>query len=182
MTPWTEAHQASLSFTISQSLHKIMPIESVMSSNHLILCFPLPFLPSIFTSIRVFSNEWPLRIRRSRYWSFSYNIGPPNKTQGLFPLGWLIWSPCSPRESQESSPTPQFESTNSSWRSTFVMVQFSYPYITTGKTIALAIQTFLGKWCLWFLLCCLGLHYFPSKGQASFNFMAVVTIHSDFEA
>ena len=100
--------QASLSITNSQSLLKPMSIESVMPSNYLILCRPLLFLPSIFPSIRVFSNESTLRIRRSKYWSFSFNISPSNEHSGL------VGSPCSPRDSQESSPTPQFKSINSS--------------------------------------------------------------------
>ena len=82
-TPWTTAHQASLSITNSQSSPKPMSIESVMPSNHLILCYPLLFLPSIFPSIRVFSNESALCIRRPKYWSFSFNISPSNEYPGL---------------------------------------------------------------------------------------------------
>ena len=81
--PWTVAHQASLSFTNSWSLLKLMSIESVMPSNHLILCHPLLFLPSIFPSIRVFSNESVLRIRWPKYWSFSFSISPSNEYSGL---------------------------------------------------------------------------------------------------
>ena len=83
MTSWTAAHQASLSFTISQSLLKLMSIESMMSSNHLILCRPLLLLPSIFPSIRVFSNESALRIRRPKYWSVSFSISPSSEYSGL---------------------------------------------------------------------------------------------------
>ena len=90
-TPWTAAHQASLSITNSQSLLKLMSIESVMPSNHLILCHPLLLPPSIFSSIRVFSNESVLCIRRPKYWSFSFNIIPSNAYSGLFPLGWIGW-------------------------------------------------------------------------------------------
>ena len=112
--PWTTARQASLSITNSRSLPKLMSIESVMPSNHLILghLFILP--PSIFPSIRVFSNESVLRIRWSKYWSFSFGISPSNEYSGLisFRMDWL--DPCSPRDSQESSPTPQFKSINSS--------------------------------------------------------------------
>ena len=90
-TPWTAAHQASLSITNSQSLLKLMFIESVMPSNHLILCHPLLLPPSIFPSIRVFSNESVLRIRWPKYWSFSFNISPSNEHPGLisFRMGWL---------------------------------------------------------------------------------------------
>ena len=99
-TPLTAAHQASLSFTISQSLLKLMFIESVMPSNHLTLCHPLLLLPSIFPSIRVFSNGSVLCIRWPKYWSFS--ISPSNEYLGLIYWYWLVWSLCSPRDSQES--------------------------------------------------------------------------------
>ena len=90
VTPWTAAHQASLSFTISQSLLKLMSIESVMSSSHLIFCHPLLLLPSIFPSIRVFSNESVLHIRQPKYWSFSFIISPSNEYSGLisFRIDW----------------------------------------------------------------------------------------------
>ena len=90
-TPWTTAHQASLSITNSQSLPKLMSIESVMPSNHLILCRPLLLLPSIFPSIRVFSNESALRIRWPKYWSFSFSISPSNECSGLisFRMDWF---------------------------------------------------------------------------------------------
>ena len=91
-TPWTAAHQASLSITNSQSLPKPMSIESVMPPNHLILCHPLLFLPSIFPSIRVFSDESALHIRWPKYWSFSFNISPMNEHPGLisFRMDWLL--------------------------------------------------------------------------------------------
>ena len=91
VTPWTAACQASLSITNSQSLLKLLSIELVMPSNHLILCHPLFLLPSIFPSIRVFSNESPLRIRWPKDWSFSFNIGPSNEYSGLisFRMDWL---------------------------------------------------------------------------------------------
>ena len=114
-TPWTAARQASLSITTSWSLPKLMSIESVMPSNHLILFCPLLLLLSIFPSIRVFSNELALRIRWPKYWSFSFSISPFNEHPGLisFRLDWLD-PPCSPRDPQESSPTPQLKSINSS--------------------------------------------------------------------
>ena len=103
-TPWIAARQASLSITISQSSLKLMSIESVMPSSHLILCRPLLLLPPIPRSIRVFSKESTLRMRWPKYWSFRFSISPSR----------LVGSPCSPRDSQESSPTPQFKSINSS--------------------------------------------------------------------
>ena len=113
-TPWTAAHQASLSITNSWSLLKLMSIESVMPSNHLILCCPLLFPPSIFPSIRVFSNESVLHIRQPKYWSFNFSISPCSEHPGLISFRMdLVGSPCSPRDSQESFPTPQFKSINS---------------------------------------------------------------------
>ena len=117
VTPWTAARQASLSITNSQSSPKLMSVESVMSYNHLTLCRPLLLLPSIFPSIRVFSNESAFRIRWPKYWSFSFNISPSNEHPGLisFRMDWLdLLQGRSPRDSQESSPTPQFKSINSS--------------------------------------------------------------------
>ena len=115
VTPWTAAHQNSLSITISQSLLKLMFIESVMPSNHLILCYPLLLLPSIFTRIKLFSNMSVLHIWWPKYCSFSFSISPSHEYSGLtsFRVG-LVGYPCSPRDSQESSPTPQFNSINSS--------------------------------------------------------------------
>ena len=111
-TPWTAACQASLSITNSCSLLKLMSVDSVMPSNHLILCHPLLLLPSIFPSIRVFSNESALPIRWPMYRSFSFSISPMN-TQDWCPLDGLVGCLCSPRDSQESSPTPQFKSISS---------------------------------------------------------------------
>ena len=107
-TPRTAARQASLSITNSQSLLKLMPIASVMPSNHLILCRPLLLLPSIFPSIRVFHESVP-RIKWPQYWSFSFSISPSSEYSGLisFTIDWLI--SCSPRDSQESSPTQKHQ-------------------------------------------------------------------------
>ena len=112
-TPWTAARQASLSITKSRSLFNLMSIESVMPSKQLILSHPLLLSPSIFPSIRVISNELALHMRWPKYWSFSFNISPSNEHPGLisFRMDWFE-SPCSPRDSQESSPTPQFKSIN----------------------------------------------------------------------
>ena len=113
-TPWTATCQASLSITNSRLL-RLMSIESVMLSNHLILCHPLLLLPSIFPSIRVFSNESVLCIRWPKYRSFSFSISPSSEYSGLisFRVDWLE-IPCCPRHSQESSPASQFKSINSS--------------------------------------------------------------------
>jgi len=115
-TPWIAARQASLSITNSWSSLRLTSIESVMPSSHLILCRPLLLLPPIPPSIRVFSNESTLRMRWPKYWSFSFSIIPSKEDPGLisFRMDWLVGSPCSPRDSQESSPTPQFKSINSS--------------------------------------------------------------------
>ena len=113
MTPWTAAHHASLSFTISRSLLKLMSIESVMPSSHFILCRPLLLLPPIPPSIRVFSNESSLHMRWPKYWSFSFNISPSNEHPELisFRMDWLDL--LAVQGTQESSPTSQFKSINS---------------------------------------------------------------------
>ena len=122
-TPWTAAHQASLSINNSQSLFKLMSTESVMPSNHVIVCQPLVFLPSISPSFRVSSNGSVLLIRWPKCLSFSFSINPSNEYSGLISFrsdwldllsDWLVRYPCSPRDSQESSPTPQFKSISSS--------------------------------------------------------------------
>ena len=112
-TPWTTAHQTILFFTVSRSLLKLMSIDSMVPSNHLILCHPLLLLPSVSPNIRVFSNELALCIKWPKYCSFM--ISPFSEYSGLisFRIDW-VWAPCCPRDSQESSPTPQFKSINSS--------------------------------------------------------------------
>ena len=137
-TPWTAACQASLSITNSQSLLELMSIELVMPSNHLILCHPLLLPPSIFPTIRVFSNESVLHIRWPKYWTFSFSIRPSNEYSGL------VGSPCSPRDSQESSPIPQFKSINSSSLSFLDSPTLTSIY-DHWKTIALTRRTFVGK-------------------------------------
>ena len=124
--PWTAVRQASLPITNSQSSPKPMSTEPVMPTNHLIFCRPFLLLPSIFPSIRVFSNELALCIRWPKHWSFSFNISPSNKYSGLITFR-MVGSPCSPRDSQESSPTPQFKSINSS--------ALSFLYIPTLTSI-----------------------------------------------
>ena len=109
-TPWTTACQTSLSITNSERLPRLMSIELVMPSNHLIFCCPLLLLPSVFPSIRVFSNESALCISWPKYWSFSFSISPSRSLRTDLLQNGLVGSPCSPRDSQESSPTPQFKS------------------------------------------------------------------------
>ena len=145
VTPWTAARHASLSNTNSQSLLKLMSVESVMPFNHLILCHPLLLPPSIFPSIRVFSNKSVLRMRWPKYWTFSFSISPSNEYSGLisFRMDWLDL-----RAVQGTLKSLlQYHSSKSSilQRSAFFMVQLSHPYMTTGKTIALARQTSVGK-------------------------------------
>ena len=143
-TPWTTAHQASLSITNSQSPSKPMSIEMVMPSNYLILCRPLLLLPSIFPSIRVFSNESALHIRWPKYGSFSFNISPSSEHPGLisFRMDWL-----DRLAFQGTLKSLQQHSSKASilWRAAFFIVQLSHPYMTTGKTIALTRWTFVGK-------------------------------------
>ena len=142
-TPWTAARQASLSITISWSLLKLMSIESVMPSSHLILCRLPLLLPSVFPSIRVFSNESVFHIRWPKYWSFSFNISPSNEYSGLISFR-IDWFDLAVQGTQESSPAPQFKVINS-LASAFFIVRLSCPYMTIGKIIALIIQTCVGK-------------------------------------
>ena len=144
-TLWTGAHQASLSITSSQSLLKLMSIESVMPSNHLILCHPLLLLPSIFPSIRVFSNESVLRIKWPKYWSFSFNISPSKEYSGLisFRIDWLDLLAV---QGTLKSLLQHHSSEVSILRcSAILIVQLSHPYVTAGKTIASTRRTFVGK-------------------------------------
>ena len=145
VTPWTAACQASLSFTNSQSLLNLMSIELVMPSKHLIFCHPLLLLPSIFPIIRVFSNESVLRIRWPKYWSFSFDISPSNEHPGLisFRKNWLDL--LAVQGTLKSLLQHHSSKASILWRSTFFTVQLSHPYMTTGKTIALTRQTFVGK-------------------------------------
>ena len=141
-TTWTTAGQASLSITISRKLIKPMSIEWVMPSSHLILCPPLLLLPSIFPSIRVFSNESALRIRWPKYWSFSFNISPSNEHSGLisFRMDWLDL--LAVQGALKNLLQHHSSKTSILGRSAFFIVQLSHPYMTTGKTMALARQTF----------------------------------------
>ena len=145
MTPWTTAHQASLSITNSWSPPKPMSIESVMPSNHLILCRPFLLLPSIFASIRVFSNESALCIRWPKYWSFSFNISPTNQHPGLisFRMDWVDL--LAVQGTLKSLLQHHCSKASILQRSAFFIVQLSHPYMTTGKTIALTKRTFVDK-------------------------------------
>ena len=150
-TPWITACQTSLSITNSQSLLKLMSIESVMPSSHLILCHPLLLLPPIPLSIRVFSNESTLHMRWPKYWSFSFSISPSNQYPGLisFRMDWMdllaVQGALKSLLQHHSSKASILR------RSAFFMVQLSHPYMTTGKTIALMRQSFVGKvMCLLF--------------------------------
>ena len=145
MTAWTAECQAFLSFIIYWSLLKLMSIESVMPSNHLILCLPLLLLPSIFPSIRVFSNESALCVRWPKYWSFSFSISPSNEYSGLisFRKDWLDLLAA---QGTLKSLLQHHSSKASILRcSSFFIPQLSHPYMTTGKTIALIRWTFVGK-------------------------------------
>ena len=144
VTPRTAARQASLSIINSRSLPKLMSIESVMPSSHLGLCRPLLFPPSIFPSIRLFSNESALRIRWPKYWSFSFSIIPSNEHPGLiFRMDWLdllaVQGTLKSLLQHHSSKASILR------RSAFFTGQLSHPYMTTGKTIALTRRTFVGK-------------------------------------
>ena len=149
--PWTAACQASLSITNSQSLFKLMSIESGMTSNHLILCQPLLLPPSIFPSIRVFSNESVSHIRWPAFWSFSFSIGACNEHSGLisFRMDWLDL--LAVQGTLTSLLQHHCSKTSILLHSAFFIVQLSHPYMTTGKTIALTRQTFVGL-CLCFLI------------------------------
>src|SRR5574337_990729 len=144
-TPWTAARQASLSITNSQRLLKLMSIESVMPSNHLILCCPLLLSPSSFPSIRVFSNESALRIRWPKDWSFRFSISTSNEYSGLisFRMDWLDLLAI--QGTLKSLLQHHSSKASIIWCSAFFIVQFSYPYRTTGKTTALTRWTFVGK-------------------------------------
>ena len=144
MTPWTAACQASQSITNSQSLLKLMYTESVILSNHLILCNPFLLLPSLFPSIRVFSSESILPIRWLKYWSFSFSISPSNEYSGLTSLR-IRWFDLPAVRGTLKSLQHHNSKASILQCSAFFMVQLSHPYMTTGKTIALTRWIFVGK-------------------------------------
>ena len=144
-TPCTPARQASLSITNSWRLPKLMSIKLVMPSNHLIPCCPLLFLPSIFPSIRVFSIKSVLRIRWSKYWSFSFSLSPSNEYSGLISFRMDWFDLLAVQGTLKSLLQHHSSKASILWCSAFFMVQLSHPYMTTGKTIALTRRTFVGK-------------------------------------
>ena len=183
VTPWITARQASLSITNPRSSLRFTSIESVMPSSHLILCRPLLLLPPIPPSIRISSNESTLCMRWPKYWSFSFSISPSKEHLGLisFRMDWLdllaVQGTLRSLLQNHSSKTsiPQC--------SAFFMVQPSHPDTTTGKTIALTIQTFVGKVMslLFNMLSRLVIAFLP-RSKHLFTFVAAVTVHSDFGA
>ena len=143
-TPWITARQASLSITNSRSPPKLTSIESVMPSSHLILCHPL-LLPSIFPSIRVFSNESALRMRWPKYWSFSFNISPSNEHLGLISFRMDCSDLLAVQGTLKSLLQHHSSKASILLHSAFFILQLSHPYMTTGKTIALTRRTFVGN-------------------------------------
>ena len=154
-TPWIAARQATLSITNSWSLPKLMSIESVMPSSHLILCHPLLFLPPIPPSIRGFFNESTLRMRWPKYWNFSFSTSPSNEYPGLisFRMDWLDL--LAVQGTHKSLLQHHSSKASILWCSAFFTVQLSHLYMTTGKTIALTRRTFVGK-VMSLLICYLG--------------------------
>ena len=163
MTPRTAAHQASLSITTSRSLPKSMSIESVMPSSQVILCCPILLLPSVFPSIRVFSNESALHIRWPKYWSFRFSISPSNEHSGLisFRMDWLdlfaVQGTLKTLLQHHNSKALILQC------SAFFILQLSHPYMTTGKTIALNRWAFVSKvmFLLYNILSRLGIAFLP---------------------
>ena len=175
---------ASLSVPNCWSPPKSMSTKSVMPSNHVILCRPLLLLLSIFPSIRVFSNELALLIRWPKYWSFSFNVSPSNEHPGLisFRMDWLDL--LAVQGTLKSLLQHHSSKASILWHSAFFIVQLSHPYMTTGKTIALTRRTFVDKVMslLFNMLSRLVITFLPRSKQASFNFMATITICSDVRA
>ena len=141
VTPWTVAFQASLSFTISQSLLKLISMESMMPSNHFVLCCPLLLLPSNFPSIRVFSNESALCIRWPKYWSFNFTISASNEYSELVSLMIYCFDLFAVQGRLKGLLQHHSSKASVLRGSAFFMVQLSHPYMTTGKTIAMTIRT-----------------------------------------
>ena len=178
-TPWTAEQRPSLSFSISRSLLKFMSIESVMPSNHLVLCGPLLLLPSTFPSIRVFLNELALQIRWPKYWSSNFSISVSNQYSGLisFRIDWFdllaVQGTLKSLLQHHSSKASILQC------SPFFIVQLSDPYMTSGKDTALTIRTFVGKMPLFFNMLSRFVIAFLPRSKC-LNFMAVVTVYSDF--
>ena len=157
-----------------------MCIESVVLSNYLILCHPLLLLASLFPSISVFSKGWALLIKWLKYWSFSFSISPSNEYLRLISLG-IDWFDLAVQGTLEFSPTPPFEGNNSLVLSLLSLWSYSHVHTWLWKKSCIWLYgPFSAKWCLWLLIHCLS--WLSSKEQASFNFMAAVTVCSDFGA
>ena len=183
-TPWTAARQPSLSITNYWSLLKLMSMESVVPSNHHILCCPLLLLPSTFRRIRVFSNESVLHIRWPKYWSFSFSISPSNEYWRLISFGWTGWISLQSKGLSRvfSNTTVQKHQFFCAQLSLYI-VQLSHLYVTAGKTIALTRETLVSKvMSLLFNMLSRIIIAFPPRSKHLFNFMATVTICSDFGA
>ena len=180
-TPWTAAHQASLSVTNSWNSLKLMSIESVMPSNHLILCHPL-FLPSVFPSIRDFSNESILHIRWPKYWNFSFSISLSKEYSGLISFRMDCLDFLAVQGTLKSFLQHHSSKASILQCSAFFIVQFLHPYMTTGKTVGLTTRIFVGKVMslLFNMLSRLVKTFLPRSKRL--NFMAAVTICSDFGA
>ena len=144
-----------------------MSIQLVMPSNHLILCHPLLLPPSVFPSIRIFSNELAFRIRWPEYWRFSFNISPSNEYSALISFRQDWFDLLAVQGTLKSLLQHYSSKASVLWHSAFFMLQLSHLYMTTRKTIALTIQTFVGR-CLCFLICCLGLSQLFSQGSSVF--------------
>ena len=144
VTPWTTTHQAFLSITNSRSLLKLMSIESVMPSNHLIICRPLLLLPSIFPSIRVFSNQ-SVHIRWPKYWSFSFSISPSNEYSGLISSRMDRLDLLAVQGTLKSLLQHHSSKASILWHLAFFTVQLSHPHMSTGKTIGLTRRTYVQK-------------------------------------
>jgi len=144
-TLWTAVHQATLSITNSRSLLKLMSIELVMTSNHLILCSPLLLLHSVFPRFRVFSNESALHIRWPKRWTFSFNISPSSEYSGLISFRMDLLDLLAVKGTLKSLLQHQSSKASTLWHSAFFIVQLSHSYMTTGKTIALTRWTIIGK-------------------------------------
>ena len=183
VTSWTAARQASLSFTVSQSLLKLMSTELMMPSNYLVLCNPLLLLPSILPNIRVFSNESVHLSRWPNDWSFSFSISP-SKAYSVLIATRSDWFDLLAVEGMPKSLLQHHSSrTTIIWHTAFFMLQLLYPYMITGKAIVLTRQTFVDKVIpLLFNMLSRFFTAFLPKSKHFFNVMAAVTIHSDFGA
>ena len=182
VTPWTAAHQASMSITVSMSLLKLMSIISVISSNHLILCHPLLLLPSIFPIIRIFSNESVIHIRTPKYWTFSFSISSTKEYSGFISFRIDCFDLLAVPGTLKSLIQHHSSEASILRRTAFFTVQRSHPYTAMGKTIAFTRQTFVGK-VMSLLLNMLSSLVIPFLPRSKcLNFMGAVTICRDFGA